>query len=330
MMQKMAVSTFLKGLLHRAGISVHKALFRHMVKSGLVLCAVAPVEEEHVAAPAAEVEQVQTGDETGTAAENEPAPAAAQGTEDEEVVITIGEEEPPASNEEETNEPAPQWVKELRKSDREKAKRIRELEQQLTASQPGKQAPAEMAKPTLAGCDYDEDAYESKLTEWHANQAAIKAQQQEQADAEKKARDDWNARLAAYNTAKTGLKVDDYEGAEAVVLETLNQTQQAIIVNGAENPAHVIYALGKNPAKAKELASIKDPVKYAFAVAKLETQLKVTPRKAPPAPERVVRGNAPAVGVTDSKLASLEAEADRTGDRSKVIAYRREQRRSQA
>jgi hypothetical protein len=56
------------------------------------------------------------------------------------------------------------------------------------------------------------------------------------------------------------------------------------MLQGADNPALVVYALGKNPKKAKELSEIKDPVKFAFAVAKLEKELKVTNRRAAPHP----------------------------------------------
>ena len=49
---------------------------------------------------------------------------------DDEVVVSIGEEAPPA--EEEVR--APEWVRELRKTNREKERRIRELEARLTAT----------------------------------------------------------------------------------------------------------------------------------------------------------------------------------------------------
>jgi hypothetical protein len=112
------------------------------------------------------------------------------------------------------------------------------------------------------------------------------------------------------------------------VQDVLNPTQLGIIVNGADNPAQLVYALGKSPAKAKELAAIKDPVKYVFAVAKLETQLKVQPRKAPPAPERVVRGNAGTATGVDNTLARLQAEADKSGDRSAVAKYLRDRKKA--
>ena len=110
--------------------------------------------------------------------------------------------------------------------------------------------------------------------------------------------------------------------------ELLSTTQQGIILQGAENPALVIYALGKNPAKLKEMAAITDPVKYAFAVSKLETQLKVTQRKAPP-PERTVQGTGRVSGTVDSTLERLRADAERTGDYTKVVQYRKQLKQKQ-
>lgn len=248
---------------------------------------------------------------------------------DEGVVITIGNENPP-SDEDEQHNAAPQWVKDLRKADREKSKRIRELEQEKVererAQQPGAVKLGD--KPTLAGCDFDEDRFETELTGWHEKKRATDDLASKQRKEQEDAQAAWQGKLSSYDAAKAALKVDDFEDAEAVVLEQFSQTQQAIIINGADKPEQVVYALGKNPAKAKELAAIKDPVKYAFAIAKLETQLKVTPRKAPPAPERVVRGTA-AASTSDTQLAKLEAEADRTGDRTKVAQYRRQKMQDQ-
>ena len=122
------------------------------------------------------------------------------------------------------------------------------------------------------------------------------------------------------------MKVKDYEEAEAIVLETFNTTQQGIVIQGADNPALLAYALGKDPAKAKELASITDPIRFAFAIAKLETQVKTSPRKSPPAPEKVIQTNGPVGGSTDTTLERLRAEAERTGDYSKVSAYKRSRR----
>lgn len=239
-----------------------------------------------------------------------------------EVVVTIGEESPP----QEEQERAPEWVRELRKGNREKDRRIRELEEKLKAPAPSEQSVDVGAEPTLESAEYDEDRFKSEWKAWNKRQADRDEQERKKQEEGVKAQQAWQAKLDSYASAKTALKVKDYDDAEASAKDVLNVTQQGIILSGAENPAIVVYALGKNPKKAQELASITDPVKFAFAVAKLETQMKVTPRKTAPLPESTVRGNARVSAGIDSTLERLRAEADRTGDRSKVASYMRQQK----
>lgn len=239
---------------------------------------------------------------------------------DDDVVISIGEEAPP--QEEEPR--APEWVRELRKSNREKERKIRELEAKLNATAIETKPVALGKKPTLEDCDYDSDEFEAKLAEWYERKReydAAEATAEAQRDAEAKA---WQDKLDSYAKAKASLKVRDYEDAEAFALDTFNVTQQGIVLQGSDNPALIIYALGKNTKRAKELASINDPVKFAFAVAKLETQLKVTNRKAAASPERTITsGGGRISGSVDSTLERLREEALKTGDLSKVMAYKR-------
>jgi hypothetical protein len=108
------------------------------------------------------------------------------------------------------------------------------------------------------------------------------------------------------------------------VQEVLNTTQQGILLQGSDNSALLVYALGKNPKKAKELSEIKDPVRFAFAVAKLETQLKVTKKTAPPPEKTPPSGGARSTGGSDEVLDNLRAKAERTGDYTQVIAYKRQ------
>ncbi len=281
--------------------------------------AAAVINDETVDVESEEQQQSEQGEEnTGTAAGDEQQA-------DDDVVVTIGDAAPP--NEDETT-PAPEWVKELRRNHRELVKRNRELEDQLKANAGAETKPAALgAKPKLEDHDYDAEKYEAALAAWYEQKRKVDEQAKAAEDAAKATQTAWEAKLAAYGTAKTALKVKDFDDAEATVQATLNSTQQGIILQGAENPAVVIYALGKNPAKAKELAAITDPVKYAFAVAKLETQLKVTPRKAPP-PERIIQGSGPISGSVDSTLERLRAEAEKTGDYTKVMQYRRQKRQA--
>lgn len=319
-MKKKAVTAILKGLLYRAGLSVHKALFRYQVKHGLILCAVEPGEDD------VDIEtgqDDQTGDdETGTAAGDE------QGQGNEDVVVTIGEGSPPPEDE---TAQAPEWVRELRKNHRELVKRNRELEEQLKASSaPAQKATVLGPKPTLKDpdIDYDEEKFSAALDAWHERKRKVDEEEARTQSEAKAAQDAWTAKLTAYGEAKAKLKVQDFDDAEATVQSTLSPTQQGVILQGAERPELVVYALGKNPQKLKELSAITDPVKYAFAVAKLETQLKVTARKAAPPPEKVIQGTGSKAGAVDSTLERLRAEAEKTGDYTKVTAYKRQKRQA--
>ena len=90
-----------------------------------------------------------------------------------EVVVTMGDEPPPA--EEEDTARAPQWLKDLRKSNREKDRVIREREAEIARLKGSTAQPDAVVlgpKPTLATCDYDEDKYERDLDAWHAAKRA--------------------------------------------------------------------------------------------------------------------------------------------------------------
>ena len=240
-----------------------------------------------------------------------------------EVIVSIGEEAPPP--EEQTH--APEWVRELRKTNRELQRQNRELQGKLQSTAQTETKPVVLGKkPSLEEHDYDADKFEAALADWfERKRQADEAQAKQEAEVmnQQKA---WQAKLDGYGKAKAELRVKDFEDAEAVAQELFNITQQGVVLQGADNPALVIYALGKNPKKAKELSDIKDPVKFAFAVAKLEKELKVTNRKAAPPPERIVSGTGRVSGAVDSTLERLREEAARTGNMTKVVQYKAQKR----
>lgn len=278
------------------------------------------------------LDEIEATEATQGGDESEDEPEQAQGGDDDrgetsgddedEDVILFGDEAAPASEDEEGT---PQWVKDLRK-------RARELERENKALKDGKAAPAAQPtlrpKPKLEDHDYDDEAFAADLEAWVQEKAqddAAKAAAQQQQEAAKAA---WTAKLDAYGQKKSALRVPDFDDAEAEVTTKLNQAQQAIIVAYCANPAVVTYALGKRPEKLAELAKIEDPIAFAIAASKLEGDLKVQ-KRSKPAPEGRLSGSAPTAAGADKHLERLEAEADRTGDRSKVIAYKREQRQRQ-
>lgn len=254
------------------------------------------------------------------AGETPEAEAADEDAIEDEVSVTIGEAKPV----EEPKQAAPAWVRDLRRKERELQREVRELRAKLQTPTQGEIQPPPLGpKPKLEDHDYDAEKFEAALASWFEKKRAADEHAAKARQAEESQKQAWQARLDAYGKAKASLRVRDYEDAEASVTEALNVTQQGIIVSGAENPAVVTYAIGKDPAKLKELASITDPVKFAFAVAKLETQLKVTPRKPASQPETVVKSTTRiSGGSSDQALERLYEEADRTGDRTKVIAYK--------
>jgi hypothetical protein len=271
--------------------------------------------------PEAELEDDQASDDEDSDTEAE----ADDADEDEGfVAVTIGGEAPPPEDEE--AERAPEWVRDLRKQYREEKRRNKELQEQL-AKTTGAARVAELGeKPTLEKADYDTERYEKELAAWYERKRKhdeVEAARQSEAQAADR---EWRQKLEGYQSAKATLKVRDYDEAEDVVQDAFSVTQKGMILQGAENPALLVYALGKNPKRAKELASIKDPVKFAFAVARLETQLKVTKRKASSKPDPKITGTGRVSGAVDSTLERLRADAERTGDYSKVFQYKKQKR----
>jgi hypothetical protein len=276
-------------------------------------------EEETLEEEQLELEEV-TEDED---VDGDPSGVEEPEEESEDIVVSIGEEPPPPEP-----EPAPEWVRELRKSHRELQKRNRELEAQVHQTTETNPVVTLGAKPSLEQHDYDTDKYEASLADWYERKRSVDDQQAQARQAEQQQADAWQQQLQGYADAKSKLKVRDYDDAEEVAQQTFNVVQQGVMIQGAEDPALVIYALGKNPKKAKELAQIDDPVKFAFAVAKLESQLKISNRKAATRPESKVSATAPIKGAVDSTLERLREEASKTGNMDKVMAYKRAQKQA--
>ena len=246
---------------------------------------------------------------------------------EEEVIVTIGDEQP---SEPEAQQGAPEWVKEVRRRNRELEREVKHLRRQFEGqSRPAETNPAPGPKPTLEAADYDTERFEREMMAWHERKAAHARAQAEREAAERAQQEQWQGVLKAYDEKRKALKVRDFEDAEAVIVDTLSVEQQGLILAYSEAPELVIYALGKNPKRAAELAAITDPLKFGREIWKVESTVKVQTRKPATQPERVVRGSAP-LGASDATLERLRSEAERTGDYSKVFAYRKAQKQKRA
>ncbi|MEG2446248.1 MAG: hypothetical protein RSA22_11230 [Acinetobacter sp.] len=247
-------------------------------------------------------------------------------SEDEEFVITVGDEEPePSDDDDFSGKPAPTWVKDLRKKEREARKRIKELEAQVQQVKPTEKPIEVGPKPRLADFDYDEDDFESAVEQWHERKRQVEQQQATKQAEEEKANQAWQTKMQSYEERRQNVasKVRDFEEVEEAAKDKLTATQQGILIHAAENPELILYHLGKNPKKAQELSEITDPIQFAFAAAKLDSQMKIQTRKPSTQPERKPSGSAGLSGVVDQKLAQLEAKAAKTGDRTELIKYKK-------
>ncbi|MFI8146046.1 hypothetical protein [Acinetobacter sp. ABJ_C5_2] len=253
--------------------------------------------------------------------------------EGEEFDIVVGDEKPKEQDEDDFHgKPAPKWVKELRREKKESDRRIKELEAKL--NEQNKPETIELGeKPKLEDFGYDEDnpEYIEALEKWVDRKFQLKEQERKKQEEQEKAQKVWQDKLNSYEAKKTAIKpkVRDFDEAEEIARDVLTQTQQGILIHAAENPELLIYHLGKNPQKAKELAGITDPIQFAFAAAKIDAQIKMTARKPSTSPERKPSGSAPLSGAVNAKLESLRAEAERTGDYTKVNDYKRKLKQNQ-
>lgn len=234
------------------------------------------------------------------------------------LVVQIGDEEPEVEPEQ-----APEWVRDLRKRDRENQKRIKELEAQLNKPVDVVALPA---KPKLDDFDYDTDAFETALESWYDAKREHDQREQAAQREQEQAQQSWQAKVSSYNEAKVKAPYADFDEAEAFVTDTFDITQQGLLIKVAKDAPTLVYALGKNPKKAAELAAIKDYAEFVAEAVRVEMNVK-TSRKPATSPEKTVTvPTVPGVSSTDNTLERLREDAAKTGDFSKVMAYKRSMR----
>jgi len=206
---------------------------------------------------------------------------------------------------------------------RDLRKRLREAQAARTPEAP---KPVEVGpKPVLADLDYDEDKFEAELLAWNERKAQAEAQAKAANSDAEAHRAAFSEDLANYEREKAALKVRDYDSASELVEAAFSPIQQAIVIQAAQSPAKLVYALGKHPARLEALAAITNPVKLAAAVAKLEGSMKVTTReRKPAAADEPVRGSASIAKERDHALEKLErrAERDPSFDRGEILRYK--------
>lgn len=233
-----------------------------------------------------------------------------------ELVVTIGDEAP-AEDAEETP-----VIRDIRKKLREAEKRAKAAERKLEESQGGGELPALREKPKDPAAYDSDEAFADDLEKWFSEKLEHdKAAEAKNAE-RKKSDEQWAEKVHSYTAKRTEAKYRGFEDAEATVIDAIPTVHQSIIVAACKDPVSVVYALGTSPSTLERISKITDPVTFAYEIGGIESKMKVSNRKAKTTPEARVSGTASGAG-SDKTLERLEAEADRTGDRTKVLAYKR-------
>lgn len=209
---------------------------------------------------------------------------------------------------------APEWVKQVRKENRELKRQLKQRE-----SQQPEQRQVLREKPTFEGHECDEDSYQADLEQWFIEKSQHDAQVQAEQQKYQQYRDRYKADVDAIKA-----KAPDYDEVESSVVDVLSEQKQGLLQMLVDNPAKVVYALGKNsPAQLERLSKLDD-VQFTKQIVLMEQQMSSKAKsRNPNKPKPKTHELEGAAGGTDTKLAKLEAEAAKTGDRSKVIAYKR-------
>ncbi len=239
---------------------------------------------------------------------------------EEQTVVTFGDDEPqdPTEHDSKRNKK----FASMRKENRE----LKEKLEKVTAKADDNTALG--AEPTLEDCDYDADKYRDTLRDWDRAKAKQDAKVQTAEDAQKDRNKVYAVKLDEYHASKSDFDADSFDEAEGIVKDTLNNVQlEALVTAFSGRAAPLIQALGQDEKKLTslskhDLSTAEGCINFAVEATRLESAMKISSRKPRTVPETRVSGNASSVS-GDNQLEKLREAAAKTGDMSKVLAYKR-------
>lgn len=218
----------------------------------------------------------------------------------------------------------------LRDAHKKQKEENRKLKEQLRALQGGTETSYQQEsftlppKPTYASCDYDEEKFQQETDKWYNKKEKINQAKKKQESETQQIVQELNERAKHYNSGVAELKVKDFDIAEESVRGRLSIEQQNNLLFGADNPAGVVYVLGKNPSELERLSKIKNPSRFGAELAKLEARIKRKPSKKPSVkPERIPKGNSGAPGSKQAQYEKLRAQGIKKGDLTAAIQFKR-------
>ncbi|MEG2663267.1 MAG: phage capsid protein [Hafnia sp.] len=260
-------------------------------------------KQESTESTGAEQQQKPTENETQEATDKPEQTESEQAEEQpDEYSLHIGDEEIQLTEEDDEHvdgQPAPQWVKDLRKNNREKDKELRELRRELeqVKSKPAEQQPQQQVdaippKPTLESCDYDEVAFEQAVTDWHEKKSRAEQSKQQQQRQQQEYQQRFQQRVEAHQKRASTFPVKDYQQMEEIVRAEVPDLHKEILIHCADEGSELIaYGLGKSQQLRQRVAAETDPLRAAFLLGQISKQVSLAPKaKKAIKPEPEVRG----------------------------------------
>jgi hypothetical protein len=204
--------------------------------------------------------------------------------------------------------------------------RDRELHEHRSRNQPV--VPAVGPKPTLEGCEWDEDKFEAQLTAWHEAKRQADSVNSHQREQEEIRNREFERLQINHRARAQALKITDFDAAEKALIDAIGPELAGAALVTSKDSAKLVAAVGKNPAALAKLAAEQNPLLKLRMLWDFEGKINV--RKKPPAPEAdtIQRGTAPMDTSKDTVSDRLYKEAEKSGDWSAYLKRQRELRRT--
>lgn len=248
------------------------------------------------------------------------------------LVVQIGDS--PSADDEEDHPDDNERIRSIRAAAKANAARAREAERKARelegrVAQFEEQAkPAATAlgpKPTLESFDYDADSFDSALDAWYAKKSATDKEKAEQESQKAAEFQQFQAKVDSYTAGRDSIKAraKDFDAVEADVKAELSVMQQNILLMHGDKPEITVYGLGKNRAELSRLSSIKDPIKFAMELGRIEAKRNVTSRpRAEVQVEKTISSNVS--GASERLLGQALAKAEKSGSLDEYRRLKRE------
>lgn len=241
--------------------------------------------------------------------------------EDEAVVDALDEEQDGQQEGDQQTEDDNAVIRRMRAELRATKREAAELRKKATPS------PADIGERPRYGdgskWDFSEEKYEEALDDWMKAKLATPAKQPEPNDMAQ----EFDKRAARFTAIELQHRADPVK-ARALddVTMALSPDQLAVVTYlAAEKGPDVLLQIASDPDVLDRVADMTNPIELAAEIGRM-TAGALALKKAPDI-DRPVRGGrgAPAVSA-DKMLEKLEKEAERTGNRTKLIQYRKAMR----